>query len=117
MVHFISTGLNKRGEHWSWLRTIKVSVMTGILALCLVVLLVVPDATSQNSLVTVAAGGRSRRITLDDAIDEVSSTPEVLSVTLRGSLVPPDVTRFSLFSLWVDVSTSSGHSGNVTTNT
>ena len=64
------------------------------------------------------AGGRSRRrdaqIVVDDAIDEVSSTPEVLSVSLRGSLVPPDVTRFSLFSLWVEVVTSRA-SGNVST--
>ena len=116
---------NKSNESkWSWLRKIKVGLLTLILLVCLTILLLVPDQQSQQSLISVGRGQSLSQV-VDDTIDEFSSTPEVLSLTIGGSLVPPDVTRlaplfaiphvcikvsscfnasrFSVFRLWVEV--------------
>ena len=79
---------------WSWLRKIKVGLLTFILLVCLTILLLVPDQQSQQSLITVGRGQSLSQV-VDDTIDEFSSTPEVLSLTIGGSLVPPDVTRLA----------------------
>ena len=79
---------------WSWLRKIKVGLLTFILLVCLTILLLVPDQQSQQSLITVGKGQSLSQV-VDDTIDEFSSSPEVLSLTIGGSLVPPDVTRLA----------------------